>query len=414
MRAGHAMFISPNEQSTEIQKFLGTYSSMMSGNNGISEKFDIKITTEMLDVSENDGTSELIFIYNSNKTKSKYRYIEDEANKLILSFERTIINKTFPKIHSAEEWSYVNNINWDNAEVEPLFDGVHVSIFKHNKMFFIRTWHSDQTLCDACDKEVKKLLSNKHYPWFAPFDTNDIGKSCCWTFEFISPKFKNIVEYKEPKLYLLAMFNKEHAFECSKQFTDQFALKNDFDRPKRKTVKSLKQVTSAFDSASILNKGFIIYDDNKHRVKVINPIYKIIDNVKNFRNKPSVEDLAKLVLLGYQKEVALACDEYSIVIKLIEQALESLLSEASMLWSLAISAKSRKEFADKIAAKRSVSRLLFECYTYKTPFSREIDYARYIKPKHIVDRAKATNIEKFYSAVSDAEIDRESKVKSSK
>ena len=120
------------------------------------------------------------------------------------------------------------------------------------------------------------------------------------------------------------------------------------------------------------------------------------------------------MLLGYQKDVASACEEYSIVIKLIEQSLESLLSEASMLWSLAASAKSRKEFADKIAARRPVSRLLFECYAHKTPFSMELDYARYIKPKHIIDRAKITNMQKFYSAVSDAEIDRESKAAKAK
>lgn len=405
------MFISPISQPTEIQKLLSTYSSMMSGNNGISEKFDIGITTEMLDVSENDGTSELIFIYNKNKNRKKSEYIEDEANKLILSFEKEIINKTFPKIHSERELSYLKDINWGAAEIEPHLDGTHVSIFKHNKMFFIRAWHKDQDPDDLRAKEVKEILASKCRPWFAPFAENNIGKSCCWTFELVSPKFKNIVEYEELKLYLITIFNKEHAFECSKQFTDAFALKNGFDRLKRKTVKNMGQVIGVLNSEATFTKGLIISDDNKHRVKVMNPVYKILDNMKNLRNKPSVEDLATLVLLGYQKDVISICDEYSIVIKLIEQALESILLEASMLWSLATSAKSRKEFSSVISAMRPTSKLLFECYTQKTPFSRELNYAKYIKPKHIIDRAKLTNIQKFYSAISDAEIDRESKAK---
>jgi len=383
---------------------------MMSGNNGLSEMFNIEITTEMLDISENDGVSELIFIYNGTKGKGKQKHIEDEANKLILSFEKAIISQTFPKIHGINEQSYINDMIWESSEIEPWLDGTHVSIFKHNKMFFIRTWHSDQTLGDIRANEVKSFLSNKHYPWFAPFDVNGIGNSCCWTFEFVSPKFKNIVEYKEPKLYLLAMFNKDHAFECTRTFTDAFAAKNGFERPVRREIKNLGQVLGLLNSTTILNKGFIISDNDKHRVKAINPVYKIIDDIRNLKNKPSIENLAKLVMLGYQKEVISMCDEYSIVIKLIEQSLESLLSEASMLWTLTASARSRKEFADKIAAKRPVSRMLFECYKYKTPFSMELDYAKYIKPKHIIDRAKMMNIQKFYSAVSDAEIDRESKI----
>jgi len=404
------LFIPPGGQPTEIQKFLSTYSSMISGNNGISEKFDIGITTEMLDISENDDVSELIFIYNGNKNKGKQRCIEDEANKLILSFDGAMISKTFPKIHGIDEQYYINDMLWESSEIEPWFDGTHVSVFKHNKMFFIRAWHNDQVLGDVRANEVKSFLSNKHSPWFAPFNANNIGDSCCWTFEFISPKFKNIVEHKESELYLLAMFNKNHAFECSKEFTDTFAEKNGFKRPVRTKVKNLGQVLGLLNSMTTLNKGFIISDNNKHRVKAINPVYKIIDDMKNLKNKPSVENLAKLVMLGYQNEVISICDEYSIVIKLIEQSLKSLLSEASILWTMAASAKSRKEFADKIAAKRPISRLLFECYKYKTPFSMEFDYAKYIKPKHIIDRAKTMNIQKFYSAVSDAEIDRESKI----
>jgi len=404
------ILLSNERNATEIQKFLSTYSSTMSGNNGLTEKFNVDITTEMLDIAECDGTSELIFVYNKGKKKGSNNHIEDAANKLILGHNRKIISHTFNKIHSSKELEYVNHIKWDTAEAEPHLDGVHISIFKHNKMFFIRAWHKDSTISEAMEKCVKDIIVNKHYPWFAPFDTNGIGNSCCWTFEYVSPRFKNIVEYKEPKLYLIAMFNKEHAFECNKQFTDEFADRNSFDRPERTTITNISEANSIVDSMTTLDKGLIISDSDKHRIKVVNPLYKIVDNAKNFRNKPSVHDLAKLVLLGYQSHIATECNEYSVVIKLLERAVESLLVEAGIMWNVAAGTESRKEFANMIS-KRPISSLLFEWYMRKAICRDRDTYAKFIKPKYIVNRAKAKDIQKFMTALSDAEIDREYKIK---
>jgi hypothetical protein len=111
-------------------------------------------------------------------------------------------------------------------------------------------------------------------------------------------------------------------------------------------------------SSDPMDEGFVLIDSKNNRVKIKNPSYILVSNIKIVNKNALPKYFAKIVLSGNSKEVASYFEDLDDILTLMEEVLKDILEELDDLWSLHKDETSQKEFAEKVK-HHALCRLLF-------------------------------------------------------
>lgn len=257
--------------------------------------------------------TEPLMILNYNQIESpKTNDIVRECRGLVLHSETfDLISRSFPRFFN---WGEVQDemklFNFNDFIANTKEDGSLVVIYNHNDKWFANTRGSfgednlqftditwRQGFCQAMG--VKDLQ-----------DLN-LDKTLTYVCEFTSPYNKIVRTYKEPKMFLLTIFNKEE--ELSWKEVDNLTNSH-FLRPEYFSFKSVDEIEIFLREISKKDptfEGVVMCDNSFRRWKIKNPKYLSLhkmrgegDNLYNPKNLlPFILDGETDELLTYFSEV---------------------------------------------------------------------------------------------------------------
>lgn len=365
----------------EIQKIIEKKGNIEEANAELAEKC-------LIDITKITVVDTRAYIYNCEDVNIFNRHIKCEANHLMLDNFANVISASFRKPSTN-----IAHVNWEHVRAEMHYDGVRITIFKHDGKFFIMPWGKYRQYVNY-EGSVKEILEKRHFPWYAPFEYEE-GKHC-YTFELIGPNLRNITKYPVPNLILLSIFNKQYSFEYGANYVDSFAKANSMSRPKQYPINNENNIKGILARLDFLDKGLILRNHNNSRIKVKNPNYRMIENFRDpSYNRGTLEKLAKIVLSGHAVHVAEICKEYSDLLILLDNTMDNIIREAEAIWSSTYTAQSRKEFAHMMSTRIHVSPILFARYKGKISNFNKDKVGQYISTDYLIDRARLNSLKNW-------------------
>ncbi len=214
--------------------------------------------------------------------------VVQEARGIILDIHNvknpTVVAWPFRKFGNSHE-SYVDTIDWNSARVQEKIDGSIIKLwFNHEGGY----WHCSSNGCiRAEDAELSSgynlmdlIRESKEY---AELMKNDdmLDKNCTYIFELVSPKNQIVVKYDTTKLYHIGTRNNL----TGEEFSDYLPF---MDHPKSYALHSLDDCVKAAGELNKqtaggypTNEGFVVVDQDFHRIKVKSPEYLIYHHMVN-------------------------------------------------------------------------------------------------------------------------------------
>jgi len=347
----------------KIQEFIRQFEDIEDANMFLKEKLHLKIKKSLL--RHQDNSYDEVFIYNYDTIKSnKTNVIVKEARALILDKQSNIVSMSFQRFFNQEELT-IDYIDWESAVAEERLDGSLIVIYNYNGDWYIQSRsepmaggfvHKTDFTYDTLAKRA--LLSKKKEKdpfWIFKQEENKY----CYVFELVSPYNRIVTPYESTSLFLLTIVDKHAEKELSRDMINDFAKKYNLERPETYRVRNIKEVEYLLENLLPLDKGFIVVDDNKNRIKVKNKDYLSISRVVIKSRNLLARCFAEIVLNGNADEITTYFPEYTQVLRLFTDLLSILSDELSFIWFDCQDIKSQKEFAIKIK-DNPLSSILFK------------------------------------------------------
>ena len=213
--------------------------------------------------------------------------VVQEARGIIIDLKICeVVCWPFRKFGNSHEF-YADEIDWETAKVQEKVDGSIIKIWFNKQL---DQWQISSNSCIDADEAVlstgysigELVRSTEEYQKFIQYVRTDVvNKDYTYIFELVSPKNQIVIKYDKTQLYLLGIRDNITGLERKKE---NFKLMN-FPVPKEYVLHSLDACISA---AQELNKsdypdleGFVVVDENWHRIKVKSPQYLIYHHVIN-------------------------------------------------------------------------------------------------------------------------------------
>ena len=296
----------------------------------LSDEYGIKLTYH--------DTLPLVILNYSQIDSPKTHPISMECRSLVLELHTwKIVSKSFNRFFNyGEALEITDTFNWSNFSSTTKEDGSLISLFNYNGEWMIITKSSfADSHCGFSNKTWKELFFESfHIP------LNSLWEDCTYVFEYCSLHNKIVKIYQEPKVFLLAIINKQ-----------TFAEYNGFNqfRPTEFQFKSLKEVEHYIRKLEIddpTNEGLVLKDDTGLRLKIKNRKYLSLhkmrgenDNLFNPKNLlPWVIQNEGDEILQYFPEVA---DKYFEMKEILDFEYDQLVR----IWNVSKHIRDRKEFA---------------------------------------------------------------------
>jgi hypothetical protein len=279
-----------------------------------------------------------------------YRMIETKwddpmvkaARGLILEIDDnsiTVASHSFDKFFNWGEGP-VDLIDWDSVITREKIDG---SLIKYGFWGMEWRWNTNnsfgvdaqlpETALGGGDKTFKDLINLaliNEAKKFGSMNGDDehaisfIGSQLRrpefldWTisFELVSPFNRVVIQYDEPKLWLLAARNnKTHEEMTPEEFKEKFRLS--FDIPKLYPLKTLDDLLKQKDL--LKNKeGFVVQDAQFHRAKLKADSYLKIHRLKDANGNFSTKRLFECIQSGSSDDVKAGFPEYKSLVTKME------------------------------------------------------------------------------------------------
>lgn len=199
--------------------------------------------------------------------------IVQEARGIIIDLKKKeVVCWPFRKFGNYGE-SYVDDINWSTARVQEKVDGSIVKLwFDHERQEW--RWSSNgmidageaRALSGGCSLlDLIKQADN-----YSDIDYAELNEYCTYIFELVSPMQQIVVKYPYTSLY--------HTGTRSNLTGEEIYCSIDVKRPKEFPLHSLIECIEAAKALNAGNdevkqEGFVVVDDNWHRIKVKSPDY---------------------------------------------------------------------------------------------------------------------------------------------
>lgn len=172
---------------------------------------------------------------------------------------------------------YADKINWAKSEVQEKVDGSIIIVWRDINGLHVSTsgcidakdaslppndagFNNYRELFDSVIKEQNIDLTKLAYPY-------------TWIFELVSPYNRIVVPYEKSALYLTGCRNNYSFEECSPR-----TIVKGFLTPKIYSLKSLDDCIKAAEALPYDDEGFVVVDNNWHRIKVKSPAWIAVHN----------------------------------------------------------------------------------------------------------------------------------------
>jgi hypothetical protein len=113
----------------------------------------------------------------------------------------------------------------------------------------------------------------KHYPDFKWAGVATMGQNCTWCFELCSRFNRIVIDYPEPKLFLLAKFDNYTGNEFPQHLVDADARYLGVDRPKYYKMSSVDDYAQLVEGFGIQHEGVVVLDGKGDRIKMKSKLY---------------------------------------------------------------------------------------------------------------------------------------------
>lgn len=314
----------------------------------------------------------------------KYSQLESDFSLAIVKECRgLIINKntiepaalSFYKFFNVQE-PEADRIYWKNCRVQEKVDGSKMLVW-YDK--YKQGWRvSTSSILDAKDADVSdfgktfydifiEALKNNGLEDFSNL-TFYLNKDYCYTFELVSPESRIVVPYKQADLYFIGCRYIPSFEECN---PDEHAISEIIKRPKEYQLTSLSACLNAAERMGFDEEGFVVVDNNWHRVKIKSPSYVAAAHLRE-NGRVSKDKILTIIEQGEQDEFLAYFPEYknyfdeisekkSKFIDRLQKAVEDIHCKMTINDSDIFEQWSRKDFAAYINnSYKDISSFLFK------------------------------------------------------
>ena len=225
----------------------------------------------------------VMFNYNMFESDN-YDPIVTEARGLVLDSENNfkIVRKGFNRFFNYGE-DPAAKIDWSTADATIKEDGTLIFLSYYDGRWI---WGTRQNF-DANEAELsdalyptfgallKDVISN-HYP---KFDVTKAREGDTYCFELCTRFNRIVIDYPEPKLFLLTVFNNDGIFdvppgtEYKSHYVDSFADVWEVDRPKYYKMASIDDYSELVEGFGVQHEGIVVRDANGQRIKMKSKLY---------------------------------------------------------------------------------------------------------------------------------------------
>lgn len=220
-------------------------------------------------------------MFNYNMLESdNYDPIVAEARGLVLDSENDfkIVRKGFNRFFNYGEGPAAK-IDWDTASATIKEDGTLIFLSHYDGRWIWGTRQNfdvnEAEMSDALYSTFGALLKDviaKHYPKFQ-YGGVTMGQNCTWCFELCSRFNRIVIDYPEPKIFLLAKFNNDTGSEFPQYLVDADARYMCIDRPKYYKMSSAEDYTNLVEGFGIQHEGIVVLDGKGDRIKMKSKLY---------------------------------------------------------------------------------------------------------------------------------------------
>lgn len=220
-------------------------------------------------------------MFNYNMLESdNYNDLVAEARGLVLDSQNDfkVVRKGFNRFFNYGEGPAAK-IDWDTASATIKEDGTLIFLSYYDGRWI---WGTRQNfdvnhaeMSDALYHSFGALLKDviaKYYPKFQWGDAT-MGQNCTWCFELCSRFNRIVIDYPEPKLFLLAKFDNDSGREFPQHLVDADARYLGVDRPKYYKMSSIDDYTNLVEGFGIQHEGVVVLDGKGDRIKMKSKLY---------------------------------------------------------------------------------------------------------------------------------------------
>jgi len=241
----------------------------------------------------------ILLKYNQIDSDLSLPIVQECRGLIIREDNLKICRYAFSKFFNYGE-GHAHNINFDNSVIEEKKDGSLISVW------FDEDWHvSTNGVIDArnADLVLKCEKYNKFYDLFDDvYDGYNLDKDCTYTFELCSPYNKVVVPYTDIQIFHIATRNNITLQELNVDIG--------IEKPNTYILKTLDDCITTFNDLDFKFEGYIIKDENFNRIKVKNPSYLAVHNLKG-NGTVSLKRVLELIQSNEQEEFLSYFPEYS-------------------------------------------------------------------------------------------------------
>lgn len=323
-------------------------------------------------VVESPNDNRILLNYNQLDKEHKTSEIVRECRGLCLDkTDFSLISRSFRRFFNYGEWrADVNKFDWEGCIGQEKVDGTLINFFFYNNSWQVCTRGSFGDIpCDGIGPTPKelvfKILGNK---------INGFDTSLSYSLELCSLYNKVVREYKEPQLFLLAIFDKEEERPFDGLFKAAFSVKNHthyarIPTPDTFTFSCIEEVEEYIRKRSEEDRtfeGIVLRDKNNNRLKVKNPDYLTLHRIKGASGNIFLpKNLIGWILKGEEDELTTYFAETTEAVNKMKEVMDNEYSLLESTWQKIKHEKRRKEFALSIPSDLKTKAILFKMFEDK-------------------------------------------------
>jgi len=248
------------------------------------------------------------------------------------------------------------------------------------------------------ENEIKTMLSRRYSGgWDTPF--RNVNPMMAFVFIYVNPHLGKIMPIISQELYLMGVINLDNYYEISTNTLDNMAEKMDFTRPTCTEVHGVNSLHSRLNQMRTLSPGLMLRNGRGQRVMIPNPIYKVVKNAVDARDRVRPTHIASIMQAVRDSSditsISAAYTKFAPMLRLLWNGREKLWEELMSLWNSAHREKNLKDFAERVQ-HNPLNYLLF---MYKDGrINNLIEEIEKLKPIKIVRLIRNQQQEEYESA----------------
>ena len=321
-----------------------------------------------LKISEDDG----FYLFKYNQLSSDFdEEICCEARGIILDSRDgfRVVRMAFKKFFNVGE-SHAAAIDWDHAYATEKIDGSLMSLWYARGKWHLSTNGTidayKATLGDGSVIKTFGELFDIAYKNITDMDNyNLFNKKKCYTFELVSPWNRIVINYPEPKIYLLSARD----METLQETIIPVRFLPEIPRPTYYPIQSLMDCNTIVQKMSDEHEGIVVKDVQGNRVKIKTDSYIRLHHVAN-NGVLTLERAIDIIKANEADEFLAYFSQYTNYFDSIRAVLSDNSKNLSQIkfevecWKMKHSEDSKKDFALHIKNSENPA-YRFACYDNK-------------------------------------------------